>query len=496
MSASSRQQPLPEIVSNNPAPSTGVLRRLGRDQSGTVAMMFGLLVIPLTAFVGLAVDFGRVYKAASHTQSALDAAALAAGRVAQVEKTDMVSKASAAATAFFDHSKPTDVVTSELTFSPNAVNTQFTVTATSWVRTPFLGALKYISSREEDAAAPDSCKGNAFGCLKITNSSTAELQVGGNGAQSLEIALMLDITGSMAGSKLSDMQSAARDLIDIVVWDDQSTYTSKVALAPFSVAVNAGSYFTAVTGLSNDVDADGDGYKDGLPSSCYNNQGKLKSSCKTTANKAKTYSPCVVERTTSAFNDDAPGGSKYLTSFDVATGDSLTSGNGNSDCLPKKATLMPLTKDKQSLKDMITNNFIADGNTAGHLGTAWAWYLLSPKWSGIWPASSKPSNYNTADLKKIAVLMTDGEYNQDYKSSQNGDSTTQARTLCTNMKAADVNIEVYTVGFQLGGNNTAITTLKKCATDASHFYNTSTGDELRAAFRDIALKVTNLRLTN
>jgi Flp pilus assembly protein TadG len=495
MSASSRQQPLLEIGSKATQPG-GIMRRLGRDQSGTVAMMFGLLVIPLTAFVGLAVDFGRVYKAASHTQSALDAAALAAGRVAQVEKTDMISKASAAASAFFDHAKPTDVVTSSLTFSPNALGTQFTVSATTWVRTPFLGALKYIASREEDTAAPDSCKGNAFGCMKVTNSSTAELQVGGNGAESLEIAMMLDITGSMSGQKLSDLQSAARDLIDIVVWDDQSTYTSKVALAPFSVAVNAGSYFTAVTGLSDDVDANGDGYRDDLPATCYNSRGQIKSSCKTTANKVKTYSTCVVERATSAFNDDAPGGTKYLTSFDVATGDSLTSGNGNANCLPSKATIMPLTKDKQALKDMITNNFVANGNTAGHLGTAWAWYLLSPKWGAIWPAASAPSAYGTPNLKKIAVLMTDGEYNQQYLLAQNGDSTSQARTLCTNMKANGVGIEVYTVGFQLGNNATAVTTLQKCATDASHFYNTSTGDELRAAFRDIALKVTNLRLTN
>ena len=60
----------------------------GRDKAGSVGVIFGLVVIPLTAFIGLAVDFGRVYAVKSQTQSALDAAALAAGRVAQVEKID------------------------------------------------------------------------------------------------------------------------------------------------------------------------------------------------------------------------------------------------------------------------------------------------------------------------------------------------------------------------------------------------------------------------
>jgi hypothetical protein len=60
------------------------------------------------------------------------------------------------------------------------------------------------------------------------------------------------------------------------------------------------------------------------------------------------------------------------------------------------------------------------------------------------------------------------------------------------MKAAG--ITVYTVGFDLGGNQTAIDTLRTCATSSEHFYNAKTGDELRLCFRDIALKISTLRL--
>ncbi|MBS0251654.1 MAG: VWA domain-containing protein, partial [Proteobacteria bacterium] len=72
-------------------------------------------------------------------------------------------------------------------------------------------------------------------------------------------------------------------------------------------------------------------------------------------------------------------------------------------------------------------------------------------------------------------------------------STVQALAQCTAMKAKG--IEVYTVGFQLGGSKLATNTLSKCATDANHFYNSSTGDALKAAFRDIALKISTLYLS-
>ena len=58
---------------------------------------------------------------------------------------------------------------------------------------------------------------------------------------------MLDTTGSMSGQKILDLKAAAKDLVDIVVWDDQSQYTSKIAIAPFSAHVNVGGYLDRVT---------------------------------------------------------------------------------------------------------------------------------------------------------------------------------------------------------------------------------------------------------
>ena len=48
--------------------------------------------------------------------------------------------------------------------------------------------------------------------------------------------MMLDITGSMDGSKIRDLKDAAKDLIDIVLI--QETRKSRIALVPFSEPIN------------------------------------------------------------------------------------------------------------------------------------------------------------------------------------------------------------------------------------------------------------------
>jgi len=93
-------------------------------------------------------------------------------------------------------------------------------------------------------------------------------------------------------------------------------------------------------------------------------------------------------------------------------------------------------------------------------------------------------------LRKIAVLMTDGEYNVKHDGSS---STTQARSICANMKAAG--IEVYSVGFEISEGGQADTTMSQCASSPEHYYNATDGDALRSAFRDIALKISTLRIS-
>jgi hypothetical protein len=158
---------------------------------------------------------------------------------------------------------------------------------------------------------------------------------------------------------------------------------------------------------------------------------------------------------------------------------------------------MPLSADKDALKAHI-DAFSGRGSTAGHLGTQFAWYTLDPDWGSIWGSQAKGLSYSlTSELNeygkprlyKIAVLMTDGEYNKQYSGDQ---STTQAREFCGRMK--DEGIVIYTIGFEIGTSGSAYETMQQCASSEEHFYNASNGEELRMSFRDIAMQVSTLRL--
>jgi hypothetical protein len=54
---------------------------------------------------------------------------------------------------------------------------------------------------------------------------------------------------------------------------------------------------------------------------------------------------------------------------------------------------LPLGADKQDLRQRI-NEMQPQGMTAGHLGTQWAWYTLSPNFSSLWPLASEPKPYS------------------------------------------------------------------------------------------------------
>jgi hypothetical protein len=397
------------------------------------------------------------------------------------------------------------VITSAIAFSPNSQQTEFKVTATSWLRTPFLSPLNIFLPKTSEDTAPAQCKGNYYACVKVVTSATAQICLNcsdtGSGnsddGKSLEISMMLDVTGSMKGTPLTDMIAAAKDLVDIVVWDDQSKYTSRVALAPFAPAVNVGDYFTAITGKMDRTDNDGSSSKNiHYPDSCIRSDGTVRSSCSGDSNyntppHIAKYAPCVVERSGVEQFTDAPPSTALLPTWNDVRWTMTMS------CTPT-SSIVPLTSDRALLKKTI-DAFAASGTTAGQLGTAFAWYLLSPNWNAVWPKASQPTPYGTAKVQKIAILMTDGVYNtlqgqqyDDY-SSQATTALSQAKSICSGMKAKS--ITVYTVGFNLD-STAAKNMLKDCATSSDHYYDTSGGDALKAAFRDIALKVSKLRLTN
>ena len=220
-----------------------------------------------------------------------------------------------------------------------------------------------------------------------TDYSKAVLAVGGNSETNIEIGLMLDITGFDGRAEAPDMKAAATNFVNIVVWTDQSKYTSRVAIVPFAYDVRIPSTALATA------------------------RGSGLASSKTVSGTKYYLSDCVVERTgTQKYTDAAPASGQYAMAHYTTT----STGSGSSKkgvCdVPAAAEALPLTSDKTALTSKISGLTTA-GSTAGHIGTAWAWYMLSPNWSSLWSSSSAPVAYGTSNVKKIAILMTDGEYN-------------------------------------------------------------------------------------
>jgi Flp pilus assembly protein TadG len=455
------------------------LARLAADRSGNVAIIYALMAVVLMLAIGAAVDISRWLHARDQTLAAVDSAVLAGGRYLQTNANDTAG-AIAAAQKFYTQnvSSRLPVTGDTIGFAVGSDGMSMTASGTVYIQTPFLQFANIDKLPLLSTAT--------------TQFSQAQLATGGNGGQNLEVAMMLDITGSMAGQKIQDLKDSASDLINIVVWDDQSKYTSKVAIVPFSEDIR----LPTTTALNT---ARGTS----LPSTRSITTGSGRNQTTTTY----YLSDCVVERTgTQKYTDAAPGSGQYVMGHYTTNFTGTTTKKGVCT-VPAGAEVMPLSSDKTALLAKVSG-LSAAGGTAGHLGTAWAWYTLSPNWASLWSASSAPAAYGSANLEKIAILMTDGEYNTQYdsngiavnqnayptcSSAANGCSTTQARSLCSAMKAQG--IVVYTIGFQLGGNQTAIDTLNQCATEPGKFYSADNGDQLKQAFRDIALKLTSLYLS-
>ena len=222
------------------------------------------------------------------------------------------------------------------------------------------------------------------------------------------------------------------------------------------------------------------------------------------SNVIRPISQCVSERVGSSEYTDAAPSVKGL-GYDYA-------GTGGNIYCDTDNIIVPLTDDKTALKNTIDTMDVA-GSTAGQIGTAWGWYMVSPDWGYLWPdAKNQPAAYDTKDLAKVVVLMTDGEFNtahcngvvsQNYGVSNSSDRGAcnatnanpfdQAEIICDNMRAAK--IKVYTVGFELAVGGNAEAFMQYCATDATHVYLAASPAELKASFKSIATQISRLRIS-
>lgn len=448
--------------------------RAMRDRRGVSAVAFAItfaVTAPMT--LGL-FDIYQSNEQRGKLQDALDAAALYAARSSATDNPTISSIGSKALSANLQLVPGASLTSSSFALVNNVVQAQATVQLTAYAPMEFTHAPVQVTS-----------------------------QVTRNG-NNLEVAMVLDNTGSMAGSPMTSLQSSANQLIDLVVSDTQTPFYSKIAVVPYSNAVNAGAYVNAVRGTATTAPTP-------MAAPCIDQPGCTKEKFTPASGSMPTFnvSPCVSERTgAQAFTDASYVGASVGWVYPPS----------DNPCI--SASIQPLTSNKTTLHNMI-GTLTAGGSTAGHIGVAWGWYMISPNWGGLFPAASQGAAYGTPNTLKVMILMTDGAFNTAYCkgvisnpssatdgssgaatehsacASPNGNSFAQAQALCTAMKAPPNNIIIYTVGFLHGGADPqAQAILANCATDAAHAYLPTTGAALQVAFQAIAADLNKLRISH
>ena len=207
-----------------------LLRRLMSDARGNVAMLFGLSLPVLILMTVGGVDIHRASTVRVNLQDALDAATLAAARSPYTEDVDLKRVGLAALRANLKAYPDIILREADTSFS---LNDNAVVVASSRVDVKTLVANIFLPpyGKFMDDYLP-------VGAHSEVNRSS----------KNLEVALVLDITGSMAGSRITAMKAAARDLVDLVVQDVQTPYYTRMSVVPYSIGVNMGSYTNAARG--------------------------------------------------------------------------------------------------------------------------------------------------------------------------------------------------------------------------------------------------------
>lgn len=186
-----------------------VARSFGRDRRGNVAMMWGLMGAVLVGLVGVSVDFTRAQALRNQMQNAVDGAALVAERSSNLT----LAQRRAAAEAFFDAEMGDMASTAHFTVRQMEDGGH---EASASMAMP-LSLSRIIKNRDWDIAV----------------SAVAEA----NASPPIEVALVLDNTGSMSND-MQSLRDAASDLAgDLLALDGD---TVRVALVPFVAQVNIG----------------------------------------------------------------------------------------------------------------------------------------------------------------------------------------------------------------------------------------------------------------
>ena len=201
-----------------------LIRRFVADERGVFAVLFGLMAIVLVAVGGAVVDYVSLEQTRTRAQIALDAAALALHPQIYNASATPDSIRQTAAALVNERVGDNRIGVTINTPTIDRINGRLRITGNFEMPTYFV---------------------QLVGVQSLSAGFASEVV---RGAVDVEVSVALDVTLSMAGQRLTDLKAAVRELVDTVVQDVQTPTYTKMALVPYSQAVNAGSYATALRG--------------------------------------------------------------------------------------------------------------------------------------------------------------------------------------------------------------------------------------------------------
>lgn len=200
-----------------------LVRRFAASSRGNVAMIFALTLPILVMITMGGVDLNRASTVRVNLQDALDAATLAAARSVAVTDGDLTTLGTKALKANLASYPDIDLASATFTLNDDQV-----VIANATVNVKTLVANIILPP---------------YGKLLDDTLPVAAHSEVNRSAKNIEVGLVLDITGSMAGQRIIDLRAAATQLVDIVVQPTQTPFYTRMAIIPYSIGVNMGSTY-------------------------------------------------------------------------------------------------------------------------------------------------------------------------------------------------------------------------------------------------------------
>jgi Flp pilus assembly protein TadG len=430
--------------------------RFAKANGGNIAVIFALSAVPLITFVGAAIDYTRANAARSSMQAALDSTALMLSKdlsSGTITTSQIDTKATAYFTALYNSKDAKNVsVTAHYTAPSGNTPANVKLDGAGMIITEFM-------------------KVAGFPTMNYNTSSTTTW-----GNVRMRVALVLDVTGSMADDgKMDAMKPAAKALVDQLSAIATTNGDIYISLVPFSKDIMMGSSFKNATWIDW---TDWDAANGNSTCTAWDWRGRCTSSI-WTPNSHDTWTGCFTDRDQ---NYDTTNTAPTSASTKFPAEQYSYCDSSGAQIKP----IVPLTYDWSTLKTKI-DGLVPTGNTNQGIGIAWGWMTLSM--SDPFNAPAKDPNFV---YKDAIVVLSDGMNTQNRWYTNSNSIDARQRILCDNAKAAGITI--YAVQVNTGGDPTS-SVLQYCAQNTSSFYLVTSASQTASVFNAIGTQLSKLRVS-